>query len=519
MLAAGYGFSDPALTLGAAIEHGTTHPEPKVRIPLAMLNRHGLVAGATGTGKTRTLQLMAEQLSNAGVPVFISDIKGDLQGLAAPGMSNDRITGRARDIGYEWKPAGSPVEFVSLTGSQGAQLRATVSSFGPLLLAKVLGLNDTQSSVLALVFKYCDDEGLLLLDFSDLRSVLQFLTSDAGKDELRDYGALSRQSVGVLLRKMVVLEEQGAERFFGEPQFDVQDLLAATPDGRGIITCLEVSDIQDRPALYSTFMMWLLAELYHTLPEAGDLAKPKLAFFFDEAHLLFDDAPKAFLDQVEQVVRLIRSKGVGIFFVTQTPKDVPSDVLAQLGNRVQHALRAHTPDDEAALRATARTYPKTEFYDLEETLTTLGTGEAVVSALNPKGAPTPVVACRLIPPAARMDTLTPDEFKAELSQSDLMKEYGTPVDRESAREMLAQRVEGSRGRAVEQEAEPPSRRAAEPGRQPTRDSAMQTTSKRVLGAMGTSVGRAVGNALVRGLLGALGARATTRRTSRTRSWF
>src|SRR5574338_568192 len=359
ILASGYGFTDPAITLGAAIEHGTTHPEPKVRIPLAMLNRHGLVAGATGTGKTRTLQLMAEQLSNAGVPVFISDIKGDLQGLAGPGEANDKITARASDVGYEWKPAGSPVEFVSLSGKLGAQLRATVSSFGPLLLAKVLELNETQSSVLAMVFRYCDDHGLLLLDFSDLRAVLQFLTSDEGKDELREYGALARSSVGVLLRKMVQLEAQGAEQFFGEPEFDVHDLLATAPDGRGIITCLEVADIQDKPALYSTFMMWLLAQLYHTLPEEGDLPKPKLAFFFDEAHLLFDDAPKAFLDQVEQVVRLIRSKGVGIFFVTQTPKDVPSDVLAQLGNRVQHALRAHTPDDEAALRATARTYPKT----------------------------------------------------------------------------------------------------------------------------------------------------------------
>lgn len=511
MLAAGYGFADPAIVLGAAIEHGTTHPEPKIRIPLAMMNRHGLVAGATGTGKTRTLQLMAEQLSNAGVPVFISDIKGDLQGLAVPGTASEKLAGRAKDIGYDWKPAGAPVEFVSLTGKMGAQLRATVSSFGPLLLAKVLDLNETQSSVLAMVFKYCDDKGYLLLDFADLRAVLQFLTSDAGKDELRDYGALSRQSVGVLLRKMVQLGEQGAEQFFGEPQFDVHDLLATAPDGRGIITCLEVSDCQDRPALYSTFMMWLLAELYHTLPEAGDLPKPKLAFFFDEAHLLFDEAPKAFLDQVQQVVRLIRSKGVGIFFVTQTPKDVPSTVLAQLGNRVQHALRAHTPDDEAALRATARTYPKTEFYDLEETLTSLGTGEAVVSALDPKGAPTPVVACRLIPPAARMDTLSPAEFTAELSQSDLMKEYGTPVDRESAREMLEKRLSQAAP------TDPKPAKQGSPARQT--DSALETASKRVLGSLGTSVGRSVGNALVRGLLGAMGVRTTTRRTTRTRSWF
>ena len=332
---------------------------------------------------------------------------------------------------------------MSLTGALGVQLRATVSSFGPLLLGKALSLNETQTSVLTLVFKYADDNQLPLLDFADLRAVLQFLSSDEGKPALESYGGMSKATVGVLLRKMVELEAQGAERFFGEPEFDVEDMLRTTSDGRGVVTCLELADAQDKPALFSTFMMWLLAELYHNLPEAGDLPKPKLVFFFDEAHLLFDDASKAFLDQIQRVVRLIRSKGVGVYFVTQTPKDVPDEVLAQLGNRVQHALRAHTPDDDKALKATVRTYPKTQFYDLEETLTSLGIGEAVVTVLDPRGSPTPVVAARLIPPASRMAPLTPEELQADIRQSDLLAEYGQAVDRESAREMLAERMAGT----------------------------------------------------------------------------
>ena len=499
----GYGFDVPAITLGGALDQeGAIHPAPLVRIPLAMMNRHGLVAGATGTGKTRTLQLLAEQLSAQGVPVFVADIKGDLQGLAVAGEANDRVTARAESMGYGWKPAGAPVEFVSLSGQQGVQLRATVSSFGPLLLAKVLRLNETQSSVLSLVFKYCDDQGLPLLDFADLRSVLQFLTSDAGKGALVEYGAISSQSVGVLLRKMVELEQQGAEQFFGEPEFDINDLLVTTADGRGVITCLELADVQDRPALFSTFMMWLLAELYQGLPEVGDIAKPKLVFFFDEAHLLFDDAPKAFLEQVQQVVRLIRSKGVGVFFVTQTPKDVPEEVLAQLGNRVQHALRAHTPNDDKALRATVRTYPKTAVYDLEETLTSLGTGEAVVTALDPKGRPTPVVATRLIPPAARMAPLTSAELKVELAESDLVAEYGTAVDRESAHEMLAKRIEAI---------EPPPE--AEPK---TGGRVRKTAAQAAIGAIGLTIGRTVGREIARGVLGMLGVkpRRTTRRRTR-----
>src|SRR5678810_883806 len=429
--------AENAVTLGAIVHDGEADPEPIVSIPIAMMNRHGLIAGATGTGKTRTLQLIAEQLSAAGVPVFVADIKGDLSGLVAPGDSNDRITARAKETGYEWKASGFPVEFLSLNGKHGAQLRATVSSFGPLLLAKVLDLNPTQSSVLSLVFKYCDDKGLLLLDFADLRAVLQYLTGD-GADELKTYGGMSKATVGVLLREMVELEQQGAEAFFGEPEFDINDLMQVERDGRGLISVLELTDVQDKPALSSTFMLWLLATIYHELPEVGDVDKPKLAFFFDEAHLLFDNASKALLDEIQQVVRLIRSKGVGVYFITQNPKDVPDEVLGQLGHRVQHALRAFTPDDDKALRAAARTFPKTPFYDVEETLTTLGIGEAFVTVLSPKGVPTQPFAVRLIPPASIMGPL-PD-LDAQVARSTQVRKYAQDIDRESAREKLAARV-------------------------------------------------------------------------------
>jgi DNA helicase HerA-like ATPase len=504
MLAAGYGIDEPSLVLGSALEGVQVHKEPKIRLPLSMANRHGLVAGATGTGKTRTLQLLTEQLSAQGVPVFVADMKGDLSGLAMPGEASPKVSGRAADIGWDWKAKGVPVEFVSLTGALGVQLRATVSSFGPLLLGKVLSLNETQTSVLAMVFKYSDDNQLPLLDFQDLRSVLQFLSSNEGKVALAQYGGMSGSSVGVLLRKMVELESQGAERFFGEPEFDVKDMLQVTSDGRGVVTCLELPDVADKPKLFSTFMMWMLAELYHNLPEAGDLPKPKLAFFFDEAHLLFDDAPKAFLDQVEQVVRLIRSKGVGVYFVTQTPKDVPEDVLAQLGNRIQHALRAHTPDDETALKATVRTFPKTPFYDLEETLTSLGIGEAVVTVLNARGVPTPVVATRLIPPASRMAPLTPEELQADISQSTLVAEYGKAIDRESAKEMLAARMAKTA---------PPVAGVETPKPAPSR--AGKTLAQVAAGALSSTIARTVGREVVRGLFGLLGAkppRTTTRRS-------
>ena len=519
MLASGYGFSGAAVTLGAALHDGTLHAAPAVRIPLAMMNRHGLIAGATGTGKTKTLQLLTEQLSQAGVPVFVADIKGDLAGLAMPGTANDRITTRATETGWNWQAAGVPVEFVSLTGKPGVQLRATIASFGPLLLAKVLGLNETQTSVLTLVFKYADDSQLPLLDLSDLRALLQFLSSDQGKPELAQYGGMSSATVGVLLRKMVELEALGAEILFGEPEFDVHDLLATTRDGKGVVTCLELTDVQEKPRLFSTFMMWLLAELYQALPEAGDLDKPKLVFFFDEAHLLFNDASKAFLEQVEQVVRLVRSKGVGIYFVTQSPKDVPSDILAQLGNRVQHALRAHTPDDEKALTAAVRTFPKTSFYDLAGTLTSLGIGEAVVTALDPRGVPTPVVATRLIPPGSRMGPLTPEELQADIQASDLLREYGQAVDRESAREMLQRRVQASAPpvREVPRTSFPTSAPEPRPAPAP-RSGGMSTGAKvggAIVAALGTTVARTVGRELVRGVLGMLGAK-PRRNTSRTR---
>jgi DNA helicase HerA-like ATPase len=506
MLAAGYGADEPSLVLGAALEGSQVHREPKIRLPLAMANRHGLVAGSTGTGKTKTLQLLTEQLSDQGVPVFVADMKGDLSGLAMPGEATPRVSGRASDIGWDWKAKGVPVEFVSLTGALGVQLRATVSSFGPLLLGKVLSLNETQTSVLAMVFKYADDNQLPLLDFHDLRAVLAFLGSDDGKVALAQYGGMSSASVGVLLRKMVELESQGADRFFGEPEFDVKDMLQLTSDGRGVVTCLELPDVADKPRLFSTFMLWLLAELYHNLPEAGDLPKPKLVFFFDEAHLLFDDAPKAFLEQIEQVVRLIRSKGVGVYFVTQTPKDVPEGVLAQLGNRIQHALRAHTPDDEQALKATVRTFPKTPFYDLAETLTSLGIGEAVVTVLDTRGAPTPVVAARFIPPASRMAPLTPEELQADIRQSGLMAEYGKTLDRESAREILAARM----ARTAPQEEETVPERS---GRQ--RDKSMADVAR---DAVSSPVGRTVVREVMRGLFGLLGAKPPRRTTTRRSRW-
>ncbi len=488
--------SSATITLGAVVHKGECHPEPIVRIPLAMMNRHGLIAGATGTGKTKSLQLIAEQLSAAGVPVFLADLKGDLSGIGVPGEANEKVSARAKDTGYEWRPNAVPVEFLSLTGAKGAQLRATVSSFGPLLLARVLDLNETQSSVLSLVFKYCDDKGLLLLDLSDLRSVLQYLSGD-GAGELKDYGGMSKATVGVLLREMVELEQQGAGAFFGEPAFDLDDLLQNERDGRGLVSVLELSDVQERPALFSTFMLWMLASLYNELPEVGDVAKPKLVFFFDEAHLLFENASKALLDEVEHVVRLIRSKGVGVFFITQSPKDIPETVLGQMGNRVQHALRAFTPDDEKNLNAAARTFPRTEFYDVPTTLTSLGIGEALVVTLTERGTPTPPFATRMIPPQSRMGPLTDAEF-AQRSQTPQVRKYAQAVDRESAREMLAARHEA----AV----------AAAPAVDSRGGAARGQMGTGALGQMlGSSVTRsvirtaavAVTGTLVRGVLGAL----------------
>ncbi|MFT2817073.1 helicase HerA-like domain-containing protein [Leifsonia sp. A12D58] len=439
---AGYTFDGPALEMGSLV-NGDARPDVQIRIPLAMTNRHGLVAGATGTGKTKTLQVLAEQLSANGVAVFAADIKGDLSGIASPGTSNDKLLARTQGIGQDWQPVATPTEYYSLGGiGAGIPIRATVAGFGPLLLSKVLGLNDTQESSLGLVFHYADKAGLPLLDLTDLRAVLTYLISDEGKAELVGLGGLSSATVGVILRELITFADQGADVFFGEPEIDTAEFLAQAADGRGVVSLLEVPGVQDKPALFSTFLMWLLADLYNDLPEVGDLDKPKLVFFFDEAHLLFKDASKDFLASITQTVRLIRSKGVGIFFVTQTPKDVPGDVLAQLGSRVQHQLRAFTPDDAQALKATVSTYPNSG-YDLAEVLTTLGTGEAIVTVMNEKGAPSPVAWTRLRAPQGSMSPTPADQIQQTVAASPLFAKYGTAIDRESAREILATKLEAA----------------------------------------------------------------------------
>jgi uncharacterized protein len=440
-IAAGYAVAGPAVELGSVVHGGAPHPDAAVRVPLAMVNRHGLIAGATGTGKTKTLQLIAEQLSAAGVPVVLADVKGDLSGLAAPGATSDRITQRAAQTGDDWQPTAFPVEFLALGGlGTGVPVRATLTDFGPLLLSKVLDLNDTQESSLGLIYHYADHAGLPLLDLQDLRAVVQWLVSDEGKPELKNLGGLSSATAGVILRKLIALAELGGDVFFGEPEFDAADVLRTTADGRGVVTAVELAAVQDRPALFSTFLMWLLAELFEELPEVGDVDKPKLVFFFDEAHLLFSNASKAFLESVTQTVRLIRSKGVGIFFVTQNPTDVPSDVLGQLGNRVQHALRTFTPEDARALRKTVSTFPRTADYDLEELLTSLGIGEAAVTVLSDRGTPTPVAWTMLRAPRSLMAPIDPAAMQQAVQASPLQPRYGQSVDRDSAYERLAARL-------------------------------------------------------------------------------
>ena len=449
-MATGYGLNEPALILGSPMLDDVPYNESRVQVALSILNRHGLIAGATGTGKTKTLQLMAGQLSAVGVPCFVADVKGDLTGLSIPGNAgNPKVQERMASLGLPFTPAGHPVEFLSLSGKRGAQVRATVHSFGPLLLGKVLDLNETQTSILGLIFKYCDDNDLPLLDLKDLVATLKFLSSEEGKPYLADYGGMSAASVGVLLRSIVVLEQEGADIFFGEPEFDVLDLLRTTADGQGVISLLELSDVMDKPRLFSTFMLWILAQLYESLPEVGDVPKPKLCFFFDEAHLLFDDASDALLEQIERTARLIRSKGVGVYFVTQAPTDVVPSVLAQLGNRVQHALRAFTPDDADALRKTSRTFPTSEFYDVEKLLTSLGTGEAAITVLTPKGVPTPLAATRLIAPDSSMDPLDDAQFQAHVAASALQAKYGTVIDRDSAYERITARLTNARAAAAQ----------------------------------------------------------------------
>ncbi len=502
-IAAAYATEGAAVELGRGMLGGTVLPEAVVRIPAAMCNRHGLIAGATGTGKTKTLQLMTEQLSAMGVPVFAADVKGDLSGLSKAGEQSDRVAARVGELGIEWSPAGRPITFLSLGGlGPGVPVRATVSSFGPQLLAKVMGANETQSSSLTLLFRYADDNALPLLDLADLGEVLRYLTGDEGKAALKGIGGLSSATAGVLLRKIVELEEQGAEAFFGEPELAVTDLLRRTPEGQGVVSCLELAAVQTQPRLYSTFLMWLLAELFENLPEVGDLDQPKLVFFFDEAHLLFNDAPKAFLEQVAQTVRLIRSKGVGVFFVTQLPDDVPDEVLAQLGNRVQHALRAFTPRDAKALKAAVTTYPNTSDYDLEEDLTQLGTGEAMVTILSERGAPTPVVWTRLRPPESLMAAIDVAEMDRAARDSSLWPTYAAEIDRESAREILAARMAATEEPASTEKAAP---RPPAPKEKPAPKAPKQTgkDDNVVVDYLKSREGRSMMNTVARGVFGLL----------------
>ena len=436
-----YGFTDPAIEIAHVLREGSAAGELPIRIPLRMMNRHGMIAGSTGTGKTRTLQLFAEGLSRAGVPVFLADVKGDLAGMCLPGEASERLTSRAAAVGRTHTPEAFPVEFFSLTGKRGMQLRATVSSFGPVLLGKVLDLTEVQQSVLAMVFKYCDDRRMPLLDFDDLRGVLTYLTNE-GKGDLKEYGGISSATVGVLVRKMVELEQQGAAKFFGEPELDINDLLR-TVNGKGVVNILSLADVQDKPRLYSTFLMWLLGQFYYRMPEVGDAEKPKLVFFFDEAHQLFSDASSALVEHIEQVARLIRSKGIGVFFITQTPKDVDEDVLAQLGNRVQHAIRAFTPKDAKNIKATASTFPISEHVDVVKSLTTLGIGEALVTVLDPKGIPTSVAAAQILAPCSAMSAIDDAQYARVIAASPLAPKYATAINRESAHEILQKKLESS----------------------------------------------------------------------------
>ena len=448
-----YAFEGARIHLGAMVEGEEPNPAVAVNLAVGMLNRHGLIAGATGTGKTRTLQVIAEQAAHAGASVFVADMKGDLSGIAVPGPASDELTARAAARGQEWVSRAAPTEFFTLGGQgEGVPIRTTVSDFGPVLLSKVLELNETQESSLGLIFHYADAQGLALLDLKDLRALIQFLTSDEGKDELKGIGGISTATAGVILRSLTAFEASGADVFFGEPAFDPAQLLRRAEDGSGVISCLELPGVASRPALFSTFMMWMLAELYQELPEVGDLEVPKLVFFLDEAHLLFEDASDAFLDQVVQTVRLIRSKGVGVFFITQTPKDVPGDVLAQLGNRVQHALRAFTPDDAKALKATASTFPTSE-HDLVEVIPALGTGEAIVTVMSEDGTPTPVAITAVRAPESSMQPAGAEVISAAVAASPLQEEYGTAVDRESAFEILAARAEKDAREVEEREEE------------------------------------------------------------------
>ena len=507
----GYNFEGRFVILGGAMLEGECQTESFVKVPLSTMNRHGLIAGATGTGKTKTLQILAEQLSLRGVPSLLMDIKGDLSGIAVPSDGHPKIDERHQNIGFPFEAGGSPVEFMTLSGEKGIRLRATLTEFGPILFSKILGLNDTQSGIVAVIFKYCDDNDLPLLDLNDFRKTLQYVR-DAGKEEFEmEYGRISSASVGAIMRKMVELEQQGAELFFGEPSFDVEDLCRVNEDGHGIVSILRLTDIQDRPKLFSTFMLQILAEIYATFPEEGDVEQPKLVLFIDEAHLVFEEASDALLDQIEVIVKLIRSKGVGIFFVTQNPVDVPEEVLGQLGLKVQHALRAFTAKDRKAIRLAAQNYPETDFYDVDQLLTELGIGEALVSALDEKGRPTPLVHTMLRAPQSRMDVLSASEIRSILSMSDLIEKYDQVDDRESAYEILGEKIKEAREEAHQEKM----RNQREKGRRSSSGKRNRSVFEEVINSTtGRQVSRTIARELTRGLLGVLGINTTRRRRRR-----
>ncbi|KPM31480.1 Putative ATPase [Croceitalea dokdonensis DOKDO 023] len=448
----GYSTKGDFITMGAAMLDGQTMTGAHIKVPLKTLNRHGLIAGATGTGKTKTLQVIAENLSDKGIPVLLMDLKGDLSGIAQPSPGNPKIEERHQAIGIPFEAKGFPVEIMSLSEQNGVRLRATVSEFGPTLLSRILDLTVTQEGIVAVVFKYCDDHKLPLLDLKDFKKVLQYATGEGRKEFQASYGRMSTSSTGSILRKIIELEQQGADLFFGEKSFDVEDLVRIDENGRGYINIIRLTDIQDRPKLFSTFMLSLLAEIYATFPEQGDSEKPELILFIDEAHLIFSQASKALLDQIESIVKLIRSKGIGLYFVTQNPTDVPEAVLSQLGLKVQHALRAFTAKDRKAIKLTAENYPISEYYDTKEVLTSLGIGEALVSALDEKGRPTPLAATMLRAPMSRMDVLTDTELQSLLGASSLIKKYNDEVDRESAYEILNEKIEKAEKQAEKEKA-------------------------------------------------------------------
>ncbi|WP_350291078.1 helicase HerA-like domain-containing protein [uncultured Croceitalea sp.] len=456
----GYTTKGDYLTMGAGMVDGETVNKAFVKIPLKTLNRHGLIAGATGTGKTKTLQVIAENLSDKGIPVLLMDLKGDLSGIAQPSPGHPKIDERHEAIGLPFDAKGFPVEILSLSEQHGVRLRATVSEFGPILLSRILDLTVTQEGIVAVVFKYCDDNKLPLLDLKDFKKVLQYATGEGKKEFQKEYGRMSTSSTGTILRKIIELEQQGADLFFGEKSFEVDDLTRIDENGRGYINIIRLTDIQDKPKLFSTFMLSLLAEIYATFPEQGDSDRPELILFIDEAHLIFKEASKALLDQIESIVKLIRSKGIGLYFVTQNPTDVPDAVLSQLGLKVQHALRAFTAKDRKAIKLTAENYPDSEFYDTKEILTSLGIGEALISALDEKGRPTPLAATMLRAPMSRMDVLTDTELKSVIKQSKLVKKYNDEIDRESAYEILNEKIEKAEKEAEKEKAKPAARKTS-----------------------------------------------------------